>query len=60
MVANCPTLESITPQLCAITKDAHVMIYNAQYDLQFLPAIMQSGFIKTTCLMLAYSKQMRV
>lgn len=56
-VENAPSLEDVLPQMAAIIASADALvIYNAPYDLGFLPEDMRAGAAaKSLCAMTAYS-----
>jgi len=59
-VANCPSLASVLPALAEITKDAHVVIYNALFDIPFIPDEIKNGFGKVSCCMAAYATKKNI
>jgi DNA polymerase III subunit epsilon len=55
MVATSPTLEQLLPQIQAIVRDNHLIIYNAQFDTGFFPDKLKCA--KTvSCAMLRFAK----
>lgn len=55
MVASAPTLAEITPALVAHCTGARLVVYNASYDLGFLPAI-TTCIAEYQCAMLAFAR----
>jgi DNA polymerase III subunit epsilon len=55
MVAAAPTLADIEPQLLEALKGAEVVIYNAPFDLSFLPPSVREAVGEVRCAMQAYA-----
>jgi DNA polymerase III subunit epsilon len=55
MVKDAPTLEQLVPELLAHLTGAHLIIYNAGYDLGFLPAHVQDAPAQLSCAMEAFA-----
>jgi len=59
-VASCPSLTSVLPAFAEITKDAHVVIYNALFDMAYIPDEIKDRFGKVSCCMAAYATKQNI
>ena len=55
MVADSPTIEDLMPDILAIVRGSHLVIYNAAYDTRFFPCGL-SDASEISCAMKRYAK----
>ena len=54
MVKDCPTLEELTPRIKAAVRNKIIAIYNAEFDLKYLPSL-EGVIFGTICVMKNYA-----
>lgn len=55
MVSEAPTMEALTPTLLELVRGRHLVIYNAAYDMPFLPRAVREAPERVSCAMIAFA-----